>query len=167
MALLELNVFIEGLPEAVGRLTRQGNGAMIFRYLTDTLPHPLSLSLPLRGEPFGDVLSRGFFSNLLFENAQREQIMQRHGLDFDDVVGLLEHLGNDCPGSISCVPVGTGPAKTPGNLLTDYDPIDQNELVRIMTSLRDRRRVPDDTRDPSPLAGVQGKVALTEVVRFV
>ncbi|OJH45378.1 HipA domain-containing protein [Paracoccus sp. SM22M-07] len=163
MAVLELDVFIEGLPEAVGRLTRQHSGAMAFRYLTDALPHPMSLSLPLREKPFSDVPTRGFFSNLLFENTQREQIMQRHGLDFDDVVGLLEHLGKDCPGSISCVPVGTGPAKTPGNLLTDYDPIDQNELERIMTSLRDRRRVPDDTRDPSPLAGVQGKIALTRL----
>lgn len=75
MAILELDVFLEALPASVGRLTRYDDGAIYFRYLTDTLPHPLSLSLPLREEPFDDPVSRSFFSNLLFENVQREQIM--------------------------------------------------------------------------------------------
>lgn len=163
MPTLDLDVFLEGQAAPIGRLTRLGDGATSFRYLTDALPHPLSLSLPLREAPFDDTATRSFFSNLLFENAQREQIMQRHGLDFTDVVGLLEHLGADCPGAISCVPVGAGPAKAPGDLLADYDALDAADLERIMVSLRDRRRVPDDTRDPSPLAGVQGKIALTQL----
>lgn len=163
MAILELDVFLEALPEPVGRLSRQDDGAISFRYLADALPHPLSLSLPLREEPFDDPVTRSFFSNLLFENVQREQIMQRYGLDFSDVVGLLEHLGEDCPGAISCVPKGAGPAKTPGDLMKDYDPMEEPELKRIMMSLRDHRRVPDDTRDPSPLAGVQGKIALAQL----
>lgn len=163
MPRLDLDVFLEAHPEPVGRLTRFDDGTMGFRYLTDALAHPLSLSLPLREEPFTDAETRGFFANLLFENAQREQVMQRHGLEFSDIVGLLEHLGRDCPGAVSCVPPGAGPAKTPGDLLTDYDPLDGAELQRIMASLRDRRRVPDDTRDPSPLAGVQGKIALTQL----
>lgn len=126
------------------------------------MPHPLSLSLslPVREDPFDDVAARVFFENLPFENAQREQIMQRHGIGFSDIVCLLEYLGADCPGSISSVPVGTGPAKTPGNLEQDYDPLDAEDLGRIMASLRDRCRVLDDTQDPSPLAGVQGKIAL-------
>lgn len=160
MPRLDLDVFLEAHPEPVGRLTRFEDGATGFRYRTDALAHPLSVSLPLREEPFGDAGTRGFFANLLFENAQREQVMQRHGLDFSDIVGLLEHLGGDCPGAVSCVPLGAGPAKTPGDLATDYDPLDEVELQRIMVSLRDRRQVPDDTRDPSPLAGVQGKIAL-------
>jgi len=160
---LDLDVFFEALPDPIGRLTRFDDGSISFRYLVDALPHPLSLSLPLREEPFGDAVSRAFFANLLFENAQREQIMQRYSLDFGDVVGLLEHLGSDCPGSVSCVPLGAGPAKMPGDLLTDYDVLDDHELQRIMASLRDRRRLPDDARDPSPLAGAQGKVALSQL----
>lgn len=161
--MLELDVFLEALHEPVGRLTRRDDGSVSFRYVQDALPHPISLSLPVREAPFDDPVTRGFFANLLFENAQREQVMQRHGLDFSDVVGLLEHLGADCPGAISCVPIGAGPAKRPGNLLTDYDPLDPAELQRIMTSLRDYRRVPPETRDPSPLAGVQGKIALARM----
>lgn len=163
MPALDLDVFLEAVPEPVGRLSRLEDGAVSFRYLGDALPHPLSMSLPLREEPFGDVETRAFFSNLLFENAQRERIMQRYGLDFSDVVGLLEYLGADCPGAVSCVPVGEGPAKTPGDLATDYDPLDEAELHDIMVSLRDRRRTPDGMRDPSPLAGVQGKVALARL----
>lgn len=161
--MLELDVFFETLPDPVGRLTRQDDGGVSFRYVQDVLPHPLSLSLPVREMPFDDAATRGFFANLLFENAQREQVMQRHGLDYSDIVGLLEHLGADCPGVISCVPRGAGPAKRPGNLLTDYAPLDAAELQRIMGSLRDHRRVPAETRDPSPLAGVQGKIALARL----
>lgn len=160
MASLELDVFLEGMTAPAGRLARADDGAITFRYITDGLPHPLSLSLPVREEPYGDSLSRGFFSNLLFENAQREQVMQRHGIDFSDVVGLLAYLGADCPGSISCVPIGRGPAKVPGNLEADYESLSDDDLRRIMRSLRDFRRVPDDTGDPSPLAGVQGIRAL-------
>lgn len=163
MDVLELDVFVEAEGAPVGRLSRAGDGGISFRYLADALPHALSLSLPLREEPFGDAETRGFFGNLLFENAQRDQIMQRYGLDFGDIVGLLEHLGADCPGSVSCVPKGQGPAKTPGNLAADYDAINSADLEKIMVSLRDRRRVPDDTRDPSPLAGVQGKIALAQL----
>ena len=163
MPALELDVFFEGMANPAGRLARADDGTTSFRYLTDDLAHPLSLSLPVREEPYADSLTRGYFSNLLFENAQREQVMQRHGIDYSDVVGLLAHLGADCPGSISCVPVGRGPAKMPGDLEADYVPLTEADLRRIMISLRDFRRVPDDTNDPSPLAGVQGKIALAQL----
>ena len=74
--MLELDVFLEALPEPVGRLTRQDDGSVSFRYVRDALPHPLSLSLPVREMPFDDAMTRSFFANLLFENAQREQVMQ-------------------------------------------------------------------------------------------
>lgn len=161
--MLVLDVHMEGVAAPVGRLARDDDGAVQFSHLTNGLPHPLSLSLPLREQPYGDAATRGFFGNLLFENALRDQIMERHGLDFNDIVGLLSHLGRDCPGSISCVPKGEGPAKQPGDLATDYDALDDETLALIMTSLRDRRRLPEAARDPSPLAGVQGKIALARL----
>ena len=163
MVVLLLDVHLEGTTAPIGQLSRGDDGAVQFRYLTAALPHPLSLSLPLREQAFSDADTRGFFANLLFENALRDQVMERYGLDFNDIVGLLHHLGRDCPGAISCVPQGDGPAKQPGNLTTDYDPLNAQTLAEIMTSLRDRRRLPDHTRDPSPLAGVQGKIALTRL----
>lgn len=160
---LLLDVHLEGISTPIGQLAAAEDGAVQFRYLTDALPHPLSLSLPLREQPYADADTRGFFANLLFENALRDQVMERYGLDFNDIAGLLFHLGRDCPGAISCVPEGGGPAKQLGNLETDYDVLDAHSLSEIMVSLRDRRRLPDKTRDPSPLAGVQGKIALTRL----
>lgn len=176
-----LDVYLEAVSDPIGRLSAAEDGAMSFAYITDAIPHPVSMSMPIREEPFGDVTARGFFSNLLFENEMRDQIMQRHGIAERDIVGLLYHLGADCPGAISCVPEGAPPAKRPGLLDRDYAALDGalrlpqalsdvNEplsvtgtLADIMASLRDHRRLPPDTEDPSPLAGVQGKIALTRL----
>lgn len=176
-----LDVYLEAVPEPIGQLSSGPDGEMAFAYLTDALPHPISLSLPLQEEPFGDVLTRGFFSNLLFENEMRDDVMQRHGIAERDIVGLLYHLGSDCPGSISCVSKGQPPGKRPGDLAQDYValsgapevPADlddasgplpvSGDLAQIMRSLRDHRRLPPDSDDPSPLAGVQGKVALARL----
>lgn len=159
---LELDVFLEDVIEPIGRLSRTDDGDMSFRYLSDNPRHRISLSLPMQDEPFRDAPTRAFFSNLLFENAQRDQVMQRHGLDYSDIVGLLRYLGRDCPGAISIVPKGAGPAKQPGRLSSDYDLLDNGMLLRIMQSLRDHQRLPDGTNDPSPLAGIQGKIAVTQ-----
>ncbi|MDE2913702.1 MAG: HipA domain-containing protein [Paracoccaceae bacterium] len=176
-----LDVYLEGVQTPIGQLSSKPDGDVSFRYVTDAIPHAISASLPIREEPFGDVVTRGFFSNLLFENEMRDQVMQRHGIAERDIVGLLAHLGADCPGAISCVPEGAPPGKRPGHLDTDYELLDgapvvpeaapvndfditplqvEGTLVRLMASLRDHRRLPSDVNDPSPLAGVQGKVAL-------
>jgi len=111
----------------------------------------------------------------------RDQVMQRHGIAERDIVGLLFHLGADCPGAISCVPEGGPPVKRPGRLEVDYGALDGSPalpgtlsavteplpvggfLAEIMASLRDHRCLPPQTEDPSPLAGVQGKIALTRL----
>jgi serine/threonine-protein kinase HipA len=48
VAALELDVFFEGMAIPAGRLRCADDGATSFRYLTDDLPHSLSLSLPVR-----------------------------------------------------------------------------------------------------------------------
>lgn len=162
-AALTLDVHLEGVDGPVGQLSRDADGASAFRYLRDDLPHPVSLSLPVRDAPFDDVATRGFFSNLLFENPMRDQVRDAHGIAEGDFVGLLEHLGADCPGAISVRPVGAGPGKAPGRLDRDYDAVDDAALAEIVASLALRRRLPDGMGDPSPLAGVQGKLALARL----
>ena len=183
----ELDVYLEAVQPPIGRLSSGADGNLAFQYTHAELPHPISASLPVREAPYGDVESRGFFSNLLFENEMRDQVMARHGIAASDIVGLLYHLGTDCPGAISCVPRGDAPGKRPGVLSEDYDVLDgspvvpeedaqqgynpdpltvadKSEFARLMQSLRDHRRLPDENvKDPSPLAGVQGKIALTRM----
>ena len=176
-----LDVYLEAVLEPIGKLSAARDGTMSFAYTTNAIPHPVSMSMPIREEPYGDVATRGFFSNLLFENEMRDQAMQRHGIAERDIVGLLFHLGADCPGAISCVPEGAPPGKRPGRLEVDYGALDGSpvlagtlsavtdplpvggSLAEIMASLRDHRRLPPQTEDPSPLAGVQGKIALTRL----
>jgi len=176
-----LDVYLEGAEAPIGKLRSDPDGNIGFRYASHDLPYPISLSLPLQDEPFDDIAARGFFANLLFENEMRDQVMQRHGIAERDIVGLLHHLGADCPGAISCVPEGAAPGKRPGRLDRDYDrltgspvipggeghdddvlPVD-GQLAEIMKSLSNHRRLPTNMDDPSPVAGVQGKVALTRL----
>jgi serine/threonine-protein kinase HipA len=159
-----LAVWMDGFPKPAGRLTRADDGSTSFLYSSDYILAgriPLSLSLPLSDAPFDDVETRAFFGNLLPENAQLQRIVDREGLQRGDVVGLLHHLGADCAGAVSCLPMGDPPVKTPGEIASDYEPLDDAALVKIVRSLAELRRLPAEVNDPSPVAGVQSKIALT------
>lgn len=158
----EIDVFFEGEDEPVGRLSGDEQGALAFRYGSGA-KCPLSLALPLEREIFRDNEARAFFDNLLQENSSLEAVMAKHDIDRSDIAGLLYYLGRDCPGAISCVSAGEGPGKKPGRLDRDYEILNAKDLAGIMRSLRDERRLPPDTKDPSPLAGVQRKIALARL----
>ena len=166
MTLLTLEVRIDGHADFVGLLTRNENSGLSFKYTKSFIENPnavpLSLSLPLRSEGFGDVLTRAFFDNLLQERSEPlEAIMTREGLERDDVAGLLLHLGKDCAGAVSVLAIGQAPTKVPGNFLLDYDIIGFGHLSEIIKSLHINNVFPDGIHDPSPLAGVQNKFAVT------
>ncbi len=165
-----LDVRIEAVDIPLGALARKDGGCR-FAYTPDYLARadamPISLSLPLREEPYGDVATRAFFDNLLQENDQLQQTMDRERIARDDIVGLLTLVGADCAGAISCLPPGSGPVKIPGDLTADYDELPHEELVDIMRRLADKLPLPDAVKDPSPVAGVQRKIALTEIARGV
>lgn len=161
-----LDVHIEAVDIPLGILARKDSGCR-FAYRQDYLARadaaPISMSLPLREEPYGDAATRAFFDNLLQENDQLQQTMDRERIDRDDIVGLLSFVGADCAGAISCLPQGSGPVKVPGDLSTDYDELPREELTDIMCRLADKLPLPDAMKDPSPVAGVQRKIALTEI----
>jgi serine/threonine-protein kinase HipA len=166
--ILRLDVRIDGFADPVGQLVRDDRQNLTFGYhraysaLPDAMP--LSLSLPIREEPYGDAQARAYFDNLISEqDGDLRRIMERHALERSDIAGLLSHLGKDCPGALSVLPEGAPPAKVPGDLARDYVPLSEARLAEIVTSLHERRRLPDDIQDPSPLAGVQSKIALAKL----
>ncbi|MBO9135039.1 HipA domain-containing protein [Rhizobium sp. B230/85] len=166
MDVLALDVRLDGYDHPVGILVRDPNGAIAFAYRSDYLSRsdatPLSLSLPLGTNPFEDLVARPFFDNLLQErDSALSDIMAREGLSRDDVVGLLYHLGKDCAGAISILPAGAAPTKVPGEYGKDYLPLDLKRLEAIVDALHKRKRLPAGMEDPSPLAGMQSKIALT------
>ena len=165
MTILSLDVRLDGFTQPVGTLARGTEGELSFTYSTDHLNHsrllPLSLSFPLTDVPFGDVRTRAFFSNLLQERDQPlQRIMDQHGIPASDVAGLLYHMGGDCAGSVSVLPQGAPPTKSPGNLATDYVPQSNEEVSEIVKALHLRKALPKELQDPSPLAGVQSKISL-------
>jgi serine/threonine-protein kinase HipA len=161
-----LDVHLERFETPVGALASADDGSLSFTYappyLADPARVPISLSFPLQEAAFGDAATRAFFRNLLPENDQLDQVVEREGLDKSDIVGLLRHLGADLSGALSCLPEGAPPVKVPGSLADDYVPLSQEQLERIVTRLGTSQPLPDELRDPSPVAGIQRKVALSE-----
>ncbi|MHA3980695.1 HipA domain-containing protein [Halovulum sp. GXIMD14794] len=159
---MRLDVWMEGLEEPVGSLERRDDNAMRFTYAEPDLPlrGRISMSMPIRKEAYGDAPCRAFFGNLLFEGRELERVMSLHGIDRDDIAGLLAHLGADCPGAISITPEGQGPGKRPGVFPDDYEEIDEERLEGIVRTLHEIGQLPETQRDPSPVAGVQPKIAL-------
>lgn len=165
MSALVLDVRLDGYDDPIGKLIRAESDNVAFAYskehLAITNALPLSLSFPLSDEPFGDVATRSFFSNLLQERDQPlREVMERYGIESADFVGLLFYIGADCAGAVSILPEGAPPTKVPGNLGTDYDVLSSENLELIVKALHDRRPLPNDLRDPSPLAGVQSKLSI-------
>ena len=160
----QLDIWLEAAETPIGRVARDDHGAMVFVYADDWFSnanaHPISLSLPLTDAPFDDILTRSFFNNLLQENDQLDSVLARNGLDRNDVVGILEHIGADCAGAISCLPVGAPPVKKPGNLKTDYDLLTDENLQELVTRLAQGKALPEELRDPSPVAGFRRKVSI-------
>jgi serine/threonine-protein kinase HipA len=162
--MVSLDVRLEGFEAPAGILVRDDEGATAFAYTPEYLHQPdaipLSFSLPLQDEIYPDLPTRTFFLNLLPENDQFDRVIEREGLDSNDVVGILYHLGSDCAGAVSCLPAGSGPVKIPGNIHTDYDPLSMDDLTEAVLRLSRRQSLQDELRDPSPVAGVRRKLAL-------
>jgi serine/threonine-protein kinase HipA len=165
MSTLTLDVRLDGFAAPIATLTRKISGDVVFSYSSEhlELPNalPLSLSLPLREAVYGDVAARSFFSNLLQErNQPLKEVMERHGIESTDLIGLLFYLGADCAGAVSVLPEGSAPTKVPGNLQTDYNILSREDLEALVRALYLRTALPNELRDPSPLTGMQSKISI-------
>jgi serine/threonine-protein kinase HipA len=156
-----LNVWLEAFEAPVGTLERRSDKSLVFIYAPGaTKAQRISLSMPVRDEPYGDAAARAYFGNLLHEGRELERIQASYRIDRDDIGALLSHVGADCPGAISVTPEGTGPGKRPGVFPDDYEELDDTSFRLIVRSLHFEGQMPEGSRDPSPVAGVQPKVAL-------
>lgn len=163
---MRLDVRLDGFEDPIGLLSSTATGATAFSYVPayksrdDALP--LSLALPLSENQFDDFATRAYFDNLLQErDTARADIIAKYRMANDDIVGILAHLGKDCAGAVSVLPEGSPPTKVPGRLEQDYRPYADDEVVKIVQALYRREPLPQDLADPSPLAGVQSKIAIT------
>jgi serine/threonine-protein kinase HipA len=136
---------------------RYGGGALI-----------LSLSLPVRAEPFTPSETKPFFEGLLPEGAVRETIARNLRLSVDNGFGLLQALGAECAGAVTLTSHAESPAGR--SALAEDDPtgdgevcwLDEEELGALVRELPEHPLgVSDGERVRLSLGGVQEKLLLT------
>lgn len=158
---MKLDVWMEAFEAPVGVLERRDDKTLRFTYVSGASPEMrISVALPVRAESYGDADCVAYFGNLLFEGREFERVVAAHHLDRDDIGGILAYLGADCPGAVSITPQGVGPGKRPGIFPDDYVLLTQDHLHDILRSLHFRGHLPEGERNPSPVAGVQPKLAV-------
>ncbi len=140
----------------IGILSRE-NGRLAFVYdrqwLDDPRSHPLSLSLPLRGEPFADFETRTWFGNLLPEGDFLNAVARRLGRSTGDVFGLLVDLGGECAGAISLLSPGKASLET-----GRYQPFSEDNLFALVSADPPLPLLVGETGVRLSLAGAQNKV---------
>lgn len=165
MTVRQLAVWLDAYDHPVGVLGDDAVGLPSFRYdeayLSRRDAMPLSLALPLGNEPFDAYQSRAFFENLLQENDYLSRKLADAKIDRKDLVGVLTLMGKDCAGAVACVPLDEPKPKHPGNLDRDYTPIEN--LDATVVALARRRPAAPGKQLPSPIAGVQPKMALAVI----
>jgi serine/threonine-protein kinase HipA len=145
----------------VGELQQDEHGQLRFRYAAAWLAAPdalpLSVSLPLRAEPFSQKLARPFFAGLLPEETNRGLIAKSFGISKNNDFALLDRIGGECAGAVSLMPEGAPPnGSEPGA----YEPIDDATLARLLADLPKRPLLAGQKGLRLSLAGAQNKMAV-------
>ena len=145
--------------DVVGRLWLDEKKRFCFQYDKDWLERsrvPLSLSLPLRVDPYSDDESHPFFANLLPEEKIRAVIARNLGVSLNNDYGLLERIGGDCAGAVSLYPETGEPKREPGS----YRQLSLDELNTIISELQQRPLLAGEKGIRLSLAGAQKKLPI-------
>ena len=141
----------------VGRLWLDERKRFCFQYDKEWLEHskiPLSLSLPLRTDPYLDDKSHPFFANLLPEEKIRAVIARNLGVSVNNDYGLLERIGGDCAGAVSLYQESASLQREHGR----YRQLSPDELAAIIRELPQRPLLAGEKGIRLSLAGAQKKL---------
>ena len=147
--------------DLVGSLEQNKHAQMTFCYSQEWLMNPqnipLSRSLPLRSEAFRQKECRPFFAGLLPEEKQRQDIAKIFGVSANNDYALLDCIGGECAGAISCY----APDTSPQLQQSEYEPLSDGQLAGLLRELPRRPLLAGKDMRLS-LAGAQDKVAVAE-----
>lgn len=124
--------------DLVGRLERLEQARLRFAYESSWVDEdgaPLSLSLPVRDEPFDDEECRPFFAGLLPEGEFLKSIARAFRVSADNPFSVLAEIGGECAGAVSLAPPGEDPPfakETPPTWL------DEGEMGELLAELPSR-----------------------------
>jgi len=156
-----LNVLIN--TRLVGRLEKEPNGAIAFRYDPSWLDwshaFAVSLSLPLRSAAYRGALVTAVFDNLLPDRADiRRRVAERTGAEGTDPYSLLAAIGRDCVGAMQFLPDGIAVGADAG---IQGEPISDAEIEAMLADLKGAPLGLDQDQDfRISIAGAQEKTAL-------
>jgi len=156
-----LNVFLNS--RLVGQLRRETSGAISFRYDQSWLEWnfvlPVSLSLPLREQPYSGAPVIAVFDNLLPDNDDlRRQIAARTRAEGTDAYSLLAAIGHDCVGALQFLPPDADPGPAGA---VEGDPISDDQIALIVDNLAlAPLGITEDESFRISIAGAQEKTAL-------
>ena len=140
----------------VGRIEESGVGfsfAYASEWLTASDSFPISLTMPLRAEPYSAGVATPWFANLLPEDRLLEQVGRLLGRSQADVYGLLEEMGGETAGALSIgVPEPVDHA--------DYRELNETELAETIQRLPARPLLVGEEDITMSLAGAQTKLAV-------
>lgn len=90
---------------AVGEIDVAADGSLSLRYASRWLrtagAFPLSVTMPLRAEPYPSDVISPWLANLLPEEQQLQVLTRSLGLDQADVLAVLSEIGGDTAGALS------------------------------------------------------------------
>ena len=96
---------LDGKSVEVGTLSGNGSDDVVFAYSEEYIYGkngvPISISLPLRTEPFNPKETRNYFDGLLPEGFMRRTIAGNIHAGEDDYIAILKELGKECLGAIT------------------------------------------------------------------
>ena len=161
----ELNVWFFG--ECVGVLT-QDEGYLSFRYLPQWLESknakPLSHSLPLIAESFGDKITKPFFAGLLPEGDKRAAVANILKVSSKNDFALLDGIGGECAGALILLEPGQIPPLE-AHASESIEWLKEDQLLGVLERLPKRPLLAGESGLRLSLAGAQEKLPV--VVREV
>lgn len=146
----------QGVFELVGSFTDGKPHHRLFSYDGDYLKsgraHAISLSLPLREEPYEEREYGAFFGGMVPEGGTRIELSQRFQIVASDYLSLLERLGDECIGALRFVSFPAEKEPSYRRLTTDdVASLDRSGIDFIASSMQESRL---------SLAGAQSKTGL-------
>jgi serine/threonine-protein kinase HipA len=148
----------------VGHLTKEPSGAISFRYdggwLAWNQTFPVSLSLPLREDPYRGEPVAAVFENLLPDSEPlRRRVAEKVGARGTDAYSLLAAIGRDCVGALQFVADGAGDRID--STAIEGEVVDDAAIEKVLRNLAQAPLGLDRDEDfRISVAGAQEKTAL-------
>ena len=156
----KLNVFVNQLK--AGELWLDHQRRFCFQYdknwINSNDSYRLSVSLPLREDPYLNDDSYSYFTNLLPEGEILNALSRRLQIPVTNQFELLKAIGGDCAGAVSLFDNGSLPPKP---AMYSYKTLTDDHLIKIIKELPDNPFMADEAGIRLSLAGAQEKLPVS------